>query len=305
MTEDQPEAEQPGVERRCCPSCASPLDESARYCPMGGRPVAPPTVSVDIRRWVKSGVVLCLRNPLSALSIAVVIIALVVVPVLAMLVPGLLLRQSVPRGDLYTIWQDAVRWAYFFIVVLVVPAVGAGACACFLAGIRTGALTAYRLGVGFRNWWACTWVLWVIRMACLMPGWLIWWASDSSSMAAISGAISMLLQLAGFTVIWPAEFRIVDRQCGGWDALEFAFTFLRGRFWKMLLFTFLMGLLVYAGLLAYWALSWIPAPAAIVGGSYGFPWMIYLVALVALPVALAAFAAGYDALTKRESAPQQ
>lgn len=228
---------------------------------------APP--DVDVGGWFKAGWDLFVKNagpaigiPLVALGPAIILVVLGYIGTVIVAV----LSDTMRGGAVVTAVASlgALIGLLGLIVVLVMPALWAGICACFLAGIRTGKLTTDNLGVGFRNWWACTWVVWLLYLGILL-------------------CVPFLLILVGLPLIfalislgWLAVFRIVDRNCGGGEALEFAWNAMRGRLWMMLLFTFIVVALIYAG-----------QSAMLVG------------IVVTTPIGIAAFAAGYDALTRQ------
>jgi hypothetical protein len=157
----------------------------------------------------------------------------------------------------------------FLVWAVAVPALQGGVYACFLHGIRTGELKMDRLWAGFRRWWACTWVSWVLGVAILI------------CLPLMFVLIGIPLALGLLTLHWLALFRIVDKGEGGMAALSFAVHVLRRRLWFMLVCTLIASAVMSAG----------------VAG-------IYLGVLVTAPIADAALAASYDSLSReQEGAP--
>jgi len=149
------------------------------------------------------------------------------------------------------------------------PSVQGGVYACFLQGIRTGELKMDQLWAGFRRWWACTWVSWVLGGAAVI------------CLPLVFLLIGIPLLFGLLTLHWLALFHIVDKGEGGIAALSFAVRVLRGRLWFMLVCT----------LIAFAVMS-----AGVAG--------IYLGVLVTAPIADAALAASYDSLSReQEGAP--
>ena len=168
------------------------------------------------------------------------------------------------RTTMYVL--GAIVGLVLLIFALVLPAVEAGVYACFLGGVRTRKLTADKLGAGFRQWWACTWVAWASWLATLI------------CLPFVVVLVGLPALYAVQTVKWLALCRIVDKGQGGMEALAFAGNALQGRLWMMLLFTLLAITLMGAGASA-----------------------IYLGILVTVPIGLGAMAAGYHALSARQA----
>jgi hypothetical protein len=166
----------------------------------------------------------------------------------------------------------AIIEGYFGIVsitfILLMPALIAGVAACFLGGIRSGSLTADRLGDGFRNWWSCTWVVWLLECGTAV----------SMPLVAILIGVPGVYGLQA--LIWLALFRIVDRQQGGVEALAFAWRVMRSNWLMLTVSTFVMITLVAAGVLVVVGIATI------------------------VPVIAGALAAAYDDLSTRDQAPR-
>jgi hypothetical protein len=251
-----------------CPSCGNPLEASAQSCPACGAPAGYQPPAVDVSNWVKAGWETFARNIAPAVAIPLVVI----VPFIALFLAAyfgfiILMMLAGPGGN--PIAALEFGGVFFGIVIiifaLVMPALTTGVYACFLEGVRTGKVTASHLGVGFRNWWACTWVTWVLNLVMFvcMP------------FAMILIGIPLVLGFA--TLQWLALLRIVDRRCGGIEALGFAWEAMTGRMWAMIAFTLLI------------------ATIKLVGGVGG-----YLIGLVvAAPIIFGALAAAYDGLSRR------
>lgn len=268
--QENPEAEQHGTGERRCSFCGSAASESARYCPACGRALdhAPP--DVDIAGWVQTGWNAFVKNIGPAIAIPLVVL----VPVIALAIVGYfgffgmaIAAQEFggTRGGMIALGvMGAVFGLMGLFFVFLMPALQAGIYACFLQGVRSGEVTAARLGDGFRNWWACTWVSWVLG-------------------AATVACVPFMLVIVGIPVffgikslLWLSLLRIVDKRQGGMEALDFAWNAMRGRLWMMLLFTFLMLVLTMAGNAA-----------------------MYIGVLVTTPIAVASLAAAYSDLSTR------
>jgi hypothetical protein len=256
-----------------CPSCGTAVDAAARYCRSCGRATqyAPP--DVDIAGWIKAGWNLFANNIGEAVAIPLIVIA----PMIVFFVGGyigfiiLVALGSAHRGAaplMAMVVFGGLTGLVALAFALVLPALWAGVLACFLDGIRTGKLTSVHLGVGFRHWWACTWVTWLLKLAGLM------------CLPLVLIVVGLPLLFLVSTVSWLALFRIVDRGCGGLEALDFAVAALRGHMWMVLLFTFIAWALGQAGLMG-----------------------MYLGAVITAPIAIAALAAGYEAL-RGKTAPR-
>ena len=265
----EPGSGQPPAAGHYCTSCGALLDESVRYCPSCGRAVACAAPDVDIAGWFRSGWNLFVNN----IAIAIGIPLLVVVPLAVFFFAGYLgfiVTMAVTTGS-----HHGPSWVALAILgsllgllglifALVMPALLGGVYACFLQGIRTGALTADGLKVGLRNWWACTWVVWVMQLATLV----------CIPFAFILVGIPAILAVQ--TLGWLTVFRIVDKGEGGMEALSFAWNVMRGRFWMLLVFSFLVQILMNAGVAA-----------------------VYLGVMATVPIGFATFAAAYDALSRK------
>jgi hypothetical protein len=150
------------------------------------------------------------------------------------------------------------------VLVLFLPAIRAGIFACFLEGLHTGRMTTGKLWIGLRNWWACTWVSWLLGLAlliCLPFNFIL---------------IGIPVSLGINTLLWLALFRIGEKGQGGGEALTFAWDALRGRFWPTILYTLLVSLMMGAGVMA-----------------------MYFGVIVTIPLGIASLAAGYEALSKQ------
>jgi hypothetical protein len=266
----------PGPGGRCA-FCGAPVEISARYCSACGRSLATAPRDVHIRGWLKAGWMLFATNPVAGVSIPLV----ATVPLLALGSASNLLSSAFGKAW----WVALPLWAQIAYSVLVMPAVAAGVARCFLDGIRTGDIRVGHLGAGFRNWWPCTWIA-LLPTAALNLGGLI------------VGPPLFVLALA---FVWLGEFRVVDQRCSGVEALRFAWEAIRNRVWKMVLFTLVTCAVAGAGLFLDLVLSLVPAYSG-AGGSVervtSRP-ITYVAALVTLPVAFGALAAGYEALRKR------
>ncbi len=250
------------------------MEEQTGYVQSELTPACPacgPSADVDIGGWVSAGWTLFVRD----IPIAVAIPLIVVIPVIALAMPGYfgmfgMAIISEERSHLPAIVPIAFG-ALFGMIFLALgvfwPALQGGVYACFLQGIRTGRLTADNLWAGFRRWWACTWVSWLLGGASVL-------------------CLPLLFILVGFplllgllTLQWLSLFHIVDKGKGGMEALSFSWRVLRGRLWVMLVYTLLMFTLMNAGVAAF-----------------------YFGVLVTVPIGDAALAAGYDALSKEQEA---
>jgi len=273
---DEPSFEQQPPQLRRCASCGSPLDEAARHCSSCGAPTDYAAPEVNIEGWIRAGWDLFVKNPAAAILIPLVMMAPAALLGALLGIFGGLSFAAIFGGlgmRSHASWAMIAAAAGVFgllylALALIMPALTAGIYACFLAGIRTGRLTAAHLGDGFRNWWACTWVVWVLDLAALicMPFVLI-----LVGIPAIVGVVSLM---------WLSVLHIVDKGRGGAEALSFAWNVMRGRLWMMLLFTFLAFLLQSLGAIA-----------------------LYVGMLVTTPIMLGGLAAGYNALSKQEGPP--
>jgi len=276
MTNDTGSESQPAQEERCA-ACGGPLEASARYCPSCGRPSSHQPPDVDIAGWVRASWNLFEHNIGAAIGIPLVVLVPTMVlglggylAMAGLAVAGSALEDALDRGPgLFAlaaaggvVWLIGLIFAFVVIAALV-----AGVCACFLDGIRSRRLTTAHLWDGFRQWWACTWVCWALALAATLC---------SPFMVVLIG-IPVVFAL--YTLMWLALFHIVDQRRGGTEALAFAWNAMRGRLWMMLLFTFLMFVLQSAGAAA-----------------------MYFGILVTSPIVAAALAAGYDALSRRGAA---
>jgi len=244
------------------PSCA-------RVTEVSGEAAASAKPEVDIGGWVKAGWDLFAKNIGPAIGIPLVVVVPAIGSVLAgyfgFIILALLSDQHKRGGALIATEVIGVVFGIgLLILALAMPALEAGTYACFLGGIRTGKLTAANLGAGFRQWWACTWVTWVMGLATLL------------CLPLVIILVGLPLLCGVHSLRWLALFRIVDQGRGGMEALAFAWNAMRGRLWMMLLFTFLMVILMAAGASA-----------------------MYFGVLVTAPIGVAALAAGYEAMSKR------
>jgi len=260
-----PESQIPPAEAAQCPACGSSIGAGASHCPACGSAVGGAHPDVDIGGWVKAGWDFFARNAAAAIGIP-----LVVVPVIGFFIiayVGFVITTIAASQITHAAAALAAAGAFAGIVVLVLvlglPALAGGVCACFLAGVRSGKLTAERLGAGFRQWWACTWIAWVLNLAT----WLC-----LPFMPLLVGILALFMVL---NLWWLALFRVVDGGRGGIEALSFAASAMRGRLWAMLAFTLLALTLMSAGISA-----------------------MYLGLAVTVPIGIAALAAAYDALSK-------
>ena len=253
-----------------CPSCGNALEPSAQSCPACGAPVGHQPPAVDVGSWVRVGWGTFADNIAPAVAIPLVVIVPFVALFLVAYIGFIIIAMLAGPGENPT---TALEFGGIFfgtiivIFALVMPALTAGIYACFLEGVRTGKVTASNLGVGFRKWWACTWVTWVLNLVMLvcMP------------FAVILIGIPLVLGFA--TLQWLALLRIVDRRCGGIEALAFAWDTMTGRMWPMIAFTLLIATIKLIGA---------------VGG--------YLIGLaVAAPIIFAALAAAYDDLSRKQA----
>jgi hypothetical protein len=265
--------QEPSPERRC-EACGAPLEGSARYCPSCGRPASVPAPDVDIAGWFRSGWNVFVNN----IGIAIGLPLLIVVPVVAVFLFAyvgsipLAITADSHHGPsvLALVIVGSVFGFLLLILALVMPALTAGTYACFLQGIRTGKVTAAGLKAGFRNWWACTWVVWVMQLATLV---------------CLPFVLLFLVGFLGILVVqmlsWLALLHIVDKERGGIEALSFAWNAMRGRFWMLIVFTLVVQIVMNAGVAA-----------------------VYLGLLATAPIGMAAFAAAYDALSKKVEPPE-
>jgi len=261
-----------GQERRC-PFCGAAADAAAPSCPYCGRALPARVGDTDIGKWVSAGWAVFLTN----IPVAVALPLLVVISTIGFFMLGyfgffavaILADEGVGIPRLVPIGLGAILAAIALLLAVTVPALQGGVFACFLQGTRTGKLTADHLGVGFRRWWACTWVTWLLggaMMLCLPLMFIL---------------IGFPLLLLLYTLQWLSLFHIVDKGRGGMEALSFACECLRGRMWIMLVYTLLMLVLMNAGVAA-----------------------MYMGILVTVPIGYAALAASYDSLSReQEPAP--
>lgn len=273
MTEAEPGSEQSAGQPRC-PYCGAAADQSARYCQSCGRSLASPAPDVDIGGWVQAGWRLFVNN----IPVAIGIPLIVVVPMIGFFFGGyfgflalaMLMEQDLHLPKIALIIVASMLGLVALLLALAMPALHAGIYACFLDGLRSGRLTAGNILAGFRQWWACTWVFWMLgaAMVACVPFMLI--------------LVGIPAYFAIFTMLWLSLFRIVDRRRGGAEALSFAWAAMRGRLWVMLLYTFLMFILMNAGVMGF-----------------------YFGIVVTAPIATAAMAAAYDSLSRKLEAPPQ
>jgi len=256
-----------------CPSCGAASSESARYCPSCGRALVGSAGDIDIGKWVSAGWALFLTD----IPVAIALPLIVVIPVVGFFVLGyfgfvalaILTEEAPGVPRLVPIALGAILGAIALCLALAVPALQGGIYACFLQGIRARKLTADNLWTGFRRWWACTWVTWLLGGVSVL------------CLPLIFILIGFPLLLGLHTLQWLSLFHIVDKGKGGMEALSFAWGCLRGRMWIVLVYTLLMLTLMNAGVAA-----------------------MYVGLLVTIPIADAALAAGYDSLSKeQEPAP--
>ena len=168
-------AEGPPELRRCA-ACGSPVDEAARHCSSCGAPTDYAAPEVNIEGWIRAGWDLFVKNPAAAILIPLVMMAPAALLgallgifgglSFAAIFGGLGMRSHASWAMIAT--AAGVFGLLYLALALIMPALTAGIYACFLAGIRTGRLTAAHLGDGFRNWWACTWVTWVLNLVALI-----------------------------------------------------------------------------------------------------------------------------------------
>ena len=256
-------------EGRRCPSCGVPALESARYCTGCGRPFADTAPAADIGGWIQAGWKLFVGNIPTAIGIPLVTI----IPTMFFFVLGyfgmvglvILSGEESAPPRIASIVLAAIMGTGAMLLALTMPALQGGVYACFLDGIRTGKLRADRFWTGFRHWWACTWVVWSVFAAMVL----------CLPFTLILIGIPVLLCLS--TLAWIALFRIVDKGKGGMEAISFACEVMRGRLWMLVLYTFLVSLLKGAGV-----------------------WAMYLGVVVTVPIGVAALAAGYDSLSKKQ-----
>jgi len=264
------EAARPSCARVTVAKQASPAATAAEgLADVSGEAAASAKPEVDIGGWVKVGWDLFAKNIGPAIGIPLVVLVPAIGSVLAgysgVMILAVLSDQHKRGGALIAIEVLGVVFGVgLLILALAMPALEAGTYACFLGGIRTGKLTAANLGAGFRQWWACTWVTWVMGLVTLL------------CLPFVIILVGLPLLCGIHSLRWLALFRIVDQGRGGMEALAFAWNAMRGRLWMMLLFTFLMVTLMTAGASA-----------------------MYFGALVTAPVGVAALAAGYEAMSKR------
>ena len=256
-----------------CPSCGAASSESARYCPACGRALVGRPGDIDIGKWISAGWAVFLRD----IPFAIAIPLIVVIPVIGLLVlyyfalfaVTILGEEAHGVPPLVPIAVGAMLGAIALCLALAVPALQGGIYACFLQGIRARTLTGDRLWAGFRHWWACTWVTWLLGGASVL------------CLPLMFILIGFPLLICLLTLHWLSLFHIVDRRSGGIEALLFACRALGRHLWLMLLYTLLMFTLMNAGVAA-----------------------MYFGVLVTVPIADAALAAAYDSLSKeQEPAP--
>jgi len=245
------------------------LDASARYCPSCGRARVGRAGGIDIGKWVSAGWALFLTN----IPVAIAIPLIVVIPVIAFFVlsyfgffaVAILTEEAPGVPPLVPIALGTILGAIALFLAVAVPALQGGIYACFLQGIRTRKLTGDHLWTGFRRWWACTWVTWLLGGASVL----------CLPLMFILIGFPLLLVLS--TLHWLSLFHIVDKGRGGMEALSFACRALGRHVWIMLVYTLLMLVLMNAGVAA-----------------------MYLGVLVTVPIADAALAAAYDSLSKEQ-----
>jgi hypothetical protein len=252
-----------------CPSCGSALEPSAQSCPACGWPVGQQPPDVDVDGWMKAGWKTFAGNIAPAVAIPLVVI----VPYALLFLAAyfgffvLVMLAGPGRDPIIALEFGGVFFGIIIVIfALVMPALIAGIYACFLEGVRTGKVTASNLGVGFRNWWACTWVTWVLNLVMLV----------CTPFAMILIGIPLYLGFA--TLAWLAVLRIVDKGCGGIEALTFAWDAMTGRMWAMIAFTLFAFAVTTVG----------------VAG-------MYVGVLVSSPIGMAALAAAYTDLSRRQS----
>ena len=250
-----------------CPSCGNALEPSAQSCPACGAPAGHQPPGVDVANWVKAGWHTFADNIAPAITIPLLVIVPFVALVLAAYVGFIIAAMLAGPGEDPT---AALKFGgiFFGIVIvifaLVMPALMAGIYACFLEGVRTGKVTASNLGAGFRNWWACTWVTWVLNLVILV----------CTPFAMILIGIPLVL---GFgSLAWLAMLRIVDKGCGGIEAFTFAWDAMTGRMWGMIAFTLFALAVMTVGVAA-----------------------VYIGVLVTWPIGTAALAAAYVDLSRK------
>lgn len=191
--------------------------------------------------WFDAGRRLYTRNLLPALLIPLAVFLPLTLLAAAALATGHVatcLSRALP-GATPDLLPAALVETYLAVTSLLflvlTPALVAGVFACFLDGIRTGKLTARRLGDGFRSWWSCTWVVWLL-VSC-----------STISLPLIAVLIGVPTLVAAQALLWLALFRLVDARRGGLDALLFAWHVLQGRWPMLIIFTFLVTTLFTAG----------------------------------------------------------
>ena len=264
MTSDS--GSQPPTAGSSCPSCSVGPAAAAPCCPDCGRPWAAAAPEADITRWMKAGWALFLRDIPMAIGISL----LAVVPIVAFVIFAyfgmfgvLILADS--KGDapqVLAILLGAVLGLMAMALALVMPAIQAGVYACFLEGIRTGKLSAGNIWAGFRNWWSCTWVNWVLVPAIFL------------CLPFVFLLVGIPAILAVQSLLWLSLFRIVDKGQGGIEALSFSWGIMRARPWMMLVYTCLVFVLMNSGMM-----------------------FMYLGALVTVPIAIGVLAAAYESLS--------
>ena len=255
-----------------CPWCGTRLNATASVCPACGRAVGQAPPDVDIGGWLNASWRLFADNVVSAILLPLVAyipsVPFLVAGYFAFVVLGALMWSALHGhhgpgfAAAFFVLSAVLGTAFLAFFALVLPALEAGVYAAFLRGIRSGKLTSADLMAGFRNWWACTWVSWVLGLATLV------------SLLFTPVLIGFPMLYGVQTLRWLALFRIVDRRAGGVEALAFAWEVLHGRLWMTMLFTFLMSLLTAAG-------------AAGLG----------IGILITAPLGIGALAAGYHALS--------
>ncbi|MBE9566701.1 MAG: hypothetical protein IMF16_08120, partial [Proteobacteria bacterium] len=148
-------------------------------------------------------------------------------------------------------------------LAVVMPALQGGVYACFLEGMRTGKLSVGNIWAGFRNWWSCTWVNWVLVTAIFL------------CLPFVFLLVGIPAILAVQSLMWLSLFRIVDKGQGGVEALSFSWGIMRARPWMMLVYTCLVFVLMNSGAM-----------------------FMYLGALVTTPIAIGVLAAAYESLSR-------
>ena len=220
--------------------------------------------------WLEAGRQLYARNLTAAIAIPLAALVPLAVLAAAALASGMVagyLSGKAP-GTMPELVTAATVEGYMGIISIVflvlMPALVAGVLACFLDGIRGGKLTARHLRDGFRSWWACTWVVWLLE------------CGTAVSIPLIPVLVGVPGIYALHTLMWLALLRIVDVRLGGVEALGFAWRTIQGNWVMLTLFTFIVMTLVTAG------------TVVIVG------------VVTVTPIIAGTLAAGYEALSERE-----